>query len=384
MDEIYLDNSATTLPSPEVIAAMDTALHICGNPSSVHEAGLDAAKMVSSARRSILSALGVVSPARLDYPRLIFTGSGTEANNLALFGCAYTRRDARFRPKLIISGDQHPSVLEPAARLSGDGCDVVYLSTKGGKIDEGELLDAVDSSTILLSIMLVNNETGAVYDVKRLFAAAKRKNPNLVTHCDAVQGFLKLPDFTPDGFGCDFTSISAHKLRGPKGIGALYVSAEAYKSRKLSPYILGGGQENGMRSGTENTSGIAGFGEAVKHKFDSAHARFCRDYIVSRLPSEVTVKLPEKPAPHILNLTLPHIKSETMLHFLSAKGIYVSAGSACASHAKHTSKALLEFGSTPAEASNSIRISLYDDHQLTDLDAFLSALAEGVNSLVRT
>ena len=382
---IYLDNSATTPVSDAVIRRMEDVMrHTWGNPSSAHGLGLRASDVMNISRRDILAALGVKAPSALDHPRLIFTGSGTEANNLALFGVAYTRREARFTPRMVISADQHPSVLETAKRLEKSGVEIVYLPTAGGEIRPADVAEAVDRNTILISVMLVNNETGAVYDVRKLFGIARAKNPGIVTHCDAVQGFMHVRGFSPDACGCDMTVISAHKLRGPKGIGALYLSKEALKSRRLSPYILGGGQENGMRSGTENLPAIAGFAEAVKNGFDIAGLESLRQRFIAGLPEEIKYKPTPSPAPHIINITLPGIKSETMLHFLSAREIYVSAGSACSTPSRNVSNALLRYGASERDADCSLRVSLSDINTEADIDAALAALREGVSTLART
>ena len=382
---IYLDNSATTPVSDAVISRMEDVMrHTWGNPSSAHGLGLRASDLMNISRREILKSLGVRAPAPADHPRLIFTGSGSEANNLALFGTAYTRREARFTPKMVISADQHPSVLETAKRLEKSGVSVVYLPTRGGEISPSDVAAAVDQSTILISVMLVNNETGAVYDVRKLFGVARAKNPNIVTHCDAVQGFRHVPGFVPDAFGCDMTVISAHKIGGPKGIGALYLSKEAHKSRKLSPYILGGGQESGMRSGTENLPAIAGFAEAAKAEADFGKMESLRRRFISGLPEEITVKRTACPSPHIVNITLPGIKSETMVHFLSAREIYVSSGSACSSRDRKLSNALLCWGASERDADCSVRVSLSDRNTESDIDGALAALKEGVSVLART
>jgi len=384
MQEIYLDNSATTPLAPEVIAEMERVMReVYGNPSSLHSAGLAAEKVLSAARRDIMRSIGLRAPAPSDYKRLIFTGSGTEANNLAILGTACARRASHGVKRFITSADQHPSVLEPMKRLEAEGCEVVRIPVRGGRLDLGALESALCDSVQLVSIMLVNNETGALYDVKTAFSMVHSRCPNAITHCDAVQGYHKLANFSPDATGADMATLSAHKINGPKGVGALYVSPDVLRSHKLSPIILGGGQENGMRSGTENLIGIAGFAAASKLTFDAAAAERSRDYIEKRLPDGVIVNRPPVRAPHILSLTLPHIKSETMLHYLSERGVFVSSGSACASHSRHVSYALTEFGIDPREADCTLRVSLDDKVSDEMLDVFISALASGTASLVR-
>jgi cysteine desulfurase len=234
--------------------------------------------------------------------------------------------------------------------------------------------------------MHVNNETGARYDVPRLFAAAKRKYPNLLTHTDCVQAFGKIP-LSATSLGADLITLSAHKIGGPKGVGALYISERVRRTKAISPVIFGGGQELGLRSGTENTIGIAGFGAAAEtipsQLAEMERVSALRARLLAALPAEIVANQPAVAAPHILSITLPHIKSETMLNLLSGKGICVSAGSACASHGKGGSPTLLAFGLTNEQADTTLRISL--SHTTTDaeIDAFLSALTEGLRTLVR-
>lgn len=240
----------------------------------------------------------------------------------------------------------------------------------------------------MVSMMLVNNETGAWYDVPSVFAAAKAANPDCICHCDAVQAFLKVP-FTVKSLGADLVTISAHKVHGPKGVGALYVSPRLLTARALVPVYAGGGQEFGLRSGTENMIGIAGFAAAVRaglterSAWANNSANLSEKLIKALDGTEVRVNLPMRRAPHVLNVTLPDIKSETMLHFLSAKGIAVSSGSACSSHAKTPSGTLIAFGLTAAEADCSLRISFSGENTSSDVDALVAALTEGCATLVR-
>jgi cysteine desulfurase len=307
---------------------------------------------------------------------------------MAIFGTAYAKTQRRAN-KIITTDSEHPSVENAMRRLEDDGFQVIRLSTRGGLIDENEFLAALDDKTLLISIMLVNNETGAVYDVKKLFAMAKRAYPGVVTHCDAVQGFLKVP-FTPKSISADLVSISAHKIHGPKGVGALYVNPEIIKQKKIIPYIVGGGQESGYRSGTENILGIAGFGAAA----DEGYAQMSqnvekitalRDRCERAAESAgARANLPHGArAPHVLSITLPDIKSETMLNFLSAKGICVSAGSACSSHSKNMSPTLIGFGLTPHEADCTLRISFSEYNNEQEIAEFAKCLQEGIDTLVR-
>ena len=238
-------------------------------------------------------------------------------------------------------------------------------------------------------MMLVNNETGALYDIKKLFEMAKRKNAEVVTHCDAVQGFLKVP-FTPKSLCADLVSISAHKIHGPKGVGALYIGTEIIKAKKIVPYIIGGGQEGGYRSGTENIIGIVGFGAAA----EEGRANFAQNVAkmtalrdgCERISRQAGARpnIPEGArAPHVLSVTLPDIKSETMLNYLSQNEICISAGSACSAHAKGMSPTLVGFGLTPYEADCTVRVSLSEYNTESDLNALKIALESGINTLVR-
>ncbi|MCL2516970.1 MAG: cysteine desulfurase [Oscillospiraceae bacterium] len=361
MNKIYLDNSASAPIRREVIDVMTHVYeNIHGNPSSLHAAGFEAENVITEARRNILKALKMQG-------RIIFCGSGTEANNLAVSG---TIRAKNRKVKRIVTTDsEHPSILEAVKVL--DDVEVVFLSTKHGVIDIEEVKNAVNEDTMLVSVMLVNNETGAVYDVKTIFDAVKRINPAAVTHCDAVQGFGRVC-----GINADLITLSAHKIHGPKGIGALFCKEQVITSKRLVSIIYGGGQERGFRSGTENTAGIAGFGEAVKYKADIN----LRDHLIENLPVKVNIPHGEY-APHIISITLPRIKSETMLHYLSGKGIYVSSGSACSKNKR--SHVLLAFGLNEMEADCSLRISLSAFNTIEEIDRFIIELKNGLDSLIR-
>ena len=382
---IYLDNSATTEISAAAKNKMIEAIEVYGNPSSRHTMGLEARKMIDTAREQVGAALGIPRP---NPENLIFSSCGSEANNTAILGCLYSKEKRR-QNKVITTDSEHPSVENVMQRLEKDGFTVVRLSTRGGVIDEQGLLSALDDSVAMVSFMLVNNETGAAYDLKKLFGIVKRRCPEAVTHCDAVQGFLKVP-FTVKSLGADMISVSAHKIHGPKGVGALYISPEIIKMKKIVPYIIGGGQEGGYRSGTENIVGIVGFGAAA----EEARASFAansqkmtalRDLCEAK--AEAAGARPNIPAgqraPHVLSLTLPAIKSETMLNFLSAKGFCVSAGSACSSHSRHISSSLVGFGLTDAEADSTIRVSFSAYNTEQEIEGFCAALKEGIDSLVR-
>lgn len=383
MKEIYFDNSATTPLLPEAreaaVRVLDT---VYGNPSSLHSIGLAAEKEISAARNAVLSALG----SDKTKGRLIFCGCGSEASNIAIMGCARAKK-FRGTPKLIITDSEHPATENQARALENEGWEIVRIATRGGALDMSMLDGALDERTAIVSLMLVNNETGAVYDVPAAFKLARKKAPQALLHCDAIQGFLKIP-FTARSLGADAISLSAHKIGAMKGVGALWYSPEIEKARRLSPVILGGGQENGLRSGTENTAGIASFGAAAeKNRANaSANAQKCAvltETIINALTGmpEISFNLPPVRAPHILSITNSRVRSETLVHFLSAKGIFVSAGSACSSHDKRTSSALTAFGLSESAAGKTIRVSVSPEYTTDDALYFCEALREGVTTL---
>ncbi len=382
---IYLDNSATTPLCSAAKEKINEAMECFGNPSSLHSIGFDAERLREEARSSVMKALGV---RKFSGDKLIFTSGGTEANNLAIFGTALAKPTNRGK-KIITTDSEHPSILTPVQTLEKEGYKVVYLPTKNGKVDINDARKAIDEDTFLISIMSVNNETGAIYDIKEIFSLAKRINPKITTHTDCVQGFLKIP-FTPASVNADLVSISSHKIHGPKGCGALYISAETVKNKRIVPFIRGGGQEENFRSGTENMLGICGFGGAAEYGF--SHLKENREkmtenrnYLKNELDGIAYINEPIKPAPHILNITLPSIRSETMLHYLSKEGIYVSSGSACSSnHAKTASHVLLGFGLDTHLAESSIRVSLSENNTRNELDKFVYHLKKGIDELVHS
>ena len=382
---IYLDNSATTEISAVAKKKMIEAIEVFGNPSSRHAMGLEARKLIDTAREQVGAALGVARP---NAENLIFTSCGSEANNTAILGCLYSKEKIR-RRKVITTDSEHPSVENVMRKIEKDGFTVVRLPTRGGVINEQELLSQLDDDVAMVSFMLVNNETGAFYDVKKLFGVMKRRCPEAVTHCDAVQGFLKVP-FTAKSLGADMISVSAHKIHGPKGVGALYISPEIIKMKKIVPYLIGGGQEGGYRSGTENIVGIVGFGAAAEEARTLFAANVSKMSALRDICEQKSVEAGARPnlptggrAPHVLSLTLPSIKSETMLNFLSSKGFCVSAGSACSSHSKHISSSLVGFGLTDTEADSTIRVSFSEYNTEQEIDGFCAALKEGIESLVK-
>ncbi len=382
---IYLDNSATTALCEAAKQKISQMLDVYGNPSSRHALGLEAKKQIEQARENIALSLGLK---KSESQRVIFTSCGTESNNLAILGSIYSK-DKRRGNKIITTDSEHPSVENVMQKLEHDGFEVVRISTRGGVFDFETFEKEMDSGVLLVSVMMVNNETGAVYDVQKIFSEAKKKNPDVVTHCDAVQGYLKIP-FSPQKLGADFVSISAHKIHGPKGVGALYVSPEIIKTKKILPYIIGGGQESSLRSGTENILGITGFSAAAKVGFENVsrnrekmmNLRQLAESEITRAGAEINAPESER-APHIISVRLPRIKSETMLNFLSAKGICVSAGSACSSHSQHISSSLIGFGLSKEQADSTIRVSLSEYNTEDEIKALGDALKCGIDMLVK-
>ena len=384
MSNIYMDNSATTALSEAAKAKINQTLDVFGNPSSLHKMGQEAQAVVEQARASILSALGV----RARMGSFVFTSCGTEATSLALLGSAYAkqRRDAT---RILTTDSEHPSVSRALDKLALDGFEIVKIPTRSGVLDMSALEAALDKKIFLATFMLVNNETGARYDVESAFSLIKRKYPDAITHCDAVQAFMKIP-FTAASLRADLITVSGHKLHAPKGVGGLYISADMIKAKKIVPFLVGGGQESGFRSGTENVLGIAAFGASVadiasRRKEISEKMLALRQYAEKALESlDVRINRPAgEYLPNIINITLPSIKSETMLHHLSADGIFVSSGSACSSHSAHPRDSLIAFGITPKEADCSLRISLSEYNTEADIDALTASLARGIERLVK-
>ena len=384
---IYLDNSATTRICDEALKKYnEVSLGCFGNPSSLHLLGKEGEEEIRRAKRTILDTLYTKDC------EVIFTASGTEANNLAILGRAYAKERFKKGGKIITTRGEHASVNVPLEALKKNGYRVAYISTRGGKIDLEELKRELDDSVILVSVMMVNNETGAVYDIPSVSSLVKAKCRDALLHVDATQGYMKIP-FSIDAIGADMLTLSSHKIEGPKGVGALVVNKKHIKNGGITAVTLGGGQEMGLRSGTENLPGIAAFGEAARVyslnlKERVEKMRSLREYLIKRLGedglTEISPTLPEFSAPHILNITLPGIKSETMLHYLSSEGIFVSSGSACSSHGTHLDSALTAYGRSEKEADYSIRISLGPRNEAEDIDALIEALKEGLKRLVRS
>ena len=336
MKEIYFDNAATTRVSDAAAnKMMQMLLEDYGNPSSMHQKGFAAEQYIKEAKEIVASCI------KTEVSELIFTSGGTEANNLAVFGVAAANK--RVGRHLITTVFEHPSVIESFRQLEKEGFEVSYLPVDSdGRVSADTLQQTVRDDTILISILYVQNEIGVVQDITSLSKAAKSKNPNVLFHTDAVQAFGKLPVF-PKREGIDLMSFSGHKLHGPKGSGVLYLSNHV----KIRPILFGGGQQKGLRSGTENVPAIVGLSEAVKEyslnrsEFVSVIDR-CRSLMIEGLQRlhGVQVNGLSYAAPHILSLSFEDIKSEVLLHAMEEHGIYVSAGSACASNHPGISESL--------------------------------------------
>lgn len=385
MRTIYLDNSATTPLCGEAKKAMEDAMEVYGNPSSLHPLGQDSFRLLEESRKTVAGTLGIRNPKP---GQIIFTACGSEADNLALFGTARAKPRRR-GGRIITTAGEHPAIDNCLVALEREGYEIVRIPTVGGVLDWEAYENALNEKTFLVTMMTVNNETGAAYDIARAFRMAKAKNPDVVTHTDAVQGYLKVP-LNPEKIGADLVTLSGHKIHAPKGVGALCVSEDALRRKDLVPVLLGGGQEAGFRSGTENLIGIAAFAAAAKAGFanlseEIRHLTDLRDYAEEKLtPLNLRLDIPKgERAPHILHLTLPDIRSETMLHQLSRSGICVSSGSACSSHSKKLSAALAAYGMPENEIDCGLRLSFGRENTREDVDALAQALAEGIETLVR-
>ena len=365
---IYLDNAATT-PVPKAVAdAMyDVLTHRFGNPSSQYPAGTEMKKAVEGWRAVIADALHCESS------RLYFTSCGTESDNWAIQAALWQNRH-RGR-HIITTAVEHSAILEPCKLLAQQGYEVTYLKPdRTGQITAAQVADALRDDTALVSVMLVNNETGCVFPVEEIAALLRRRGSDALLHCDAVQGFLKVP-CDPEGWGVDMMSLSAHKLGGPKGIGALYIGQRVRNPRPLLP---GGGQERGVRSGTEATAQIAGFAKAVELRREDyegklAHMAALKDYCRTQLLTiDGMVCVGEGTAPHILAMSLVGYPSGNIVTDLGAQGICISAGSAC--HQGKASHVVSALGLDKKTAAGVICISFSPDNTEADVDALCRAL----------
>lgn len=371
----YLDNSATTRPFDEVIAAMSAAMaDAYYNPSAAYGPGMAVEDRLEAVRAGMLEAMG-------GRGKLVFTSGGTEADNLAILGSA-----GETRTRVVTSAIEHPAVLRCFEELKARGFDVVILPLDNtGTLSVDALAEAVDENTTLVSIMHVNNETGTVQDIAALAAAAKRKNPAVLFHSDGVQAFLRVP-VEASRWGIDMYSISAHKVHGPKGIGALYVGG----GRHVNPRLFGGGQEGGLRSGTENVPGIIGMGCAVNVFSRGLEGRRAalmqmKLMLAGRLlaieGTAINGPAPESGAPHILNLSFEDVQGEVLLRALAEKGVYVSTGSACGARQRKPSATLLAMGLDAKRIESALRLSLSPLNTMDDVGRASDIIAAQVKRL---
>ena len=365
--EIYLDNSATTKVCRESAEAMMTMLtENYGNPSSLHSKGVQASKALENAREITANALSCSKD------EIFFTTSGTTANNTAIFGAVNANR--RKGNRIITTSLEHPSVNECMKKLEEQGFEVIRLKPDAnGAFSPAELMNAINSKTILISVMAVNNEIGTINPINQLKTAAKRVNSDALIHVDAIQAFGKMP-LNPSKAGIDLMTISSHKIHGPKGAGALYIR----KGVKIHPHVLGGGQEKGIFSGTEALPAIVGFGAAIKAlpslTSELADIRSLRDYFVREVTKigGVHINSPADALPFIINLSVLGVPSQTIVNSLSEYGIYVSAGSACKKG--HRSEVLTAIGLDGKRIDSAIRISLSRFTTKQDLDEVVNAI----------
>lgn len=374
--EIYLDNAATTKPCPAAVSAMVDALtEEWGNPSAGYRRGLRAEQIVKHARSQVADALGCQPE------QVFFTSGGTEGDNFAVYSVA--RRYGKRGKHIITTPVEHHAVLNAVKALEEQGFDVTYLKPRpDGSVSKKDLLSALRKDTILVSIMMVNSETGAVNDIAGMAKLTHQKS-QAVFHTDAVQGFLKIP-FRASSLGADILTVSAHKVMGPKGCGAVYVDPKLH----LPPYLYGGGQERGMRSGTENVPAIAGFGAACDYVRENLRERLRRmEELKQRCLAGIPQAAPEAvilgshDAPHIISFGIPGLRSQGIIGALEERGIEVSAGSACSrGHRSHVLEAMEVSG---ALIDGAVRVSFGFETTEADVNAFLLGLAQVEQQLTK-
>lgn len=374
MNHIYLDNSATTQVCPQAVdKAVELMARQYGNPSSLHALGFAAEQELSAARKQTAALLGAKPE------EIFFTSGGTESNNLAIFGAAAARK--RLGTHIVTSAIEHPSVLGCMGQLQKQGFSVTYLAPDSqGRIAPEQIAEAVREDTVLVSLMLVNNEVGTIQPVADAAKIIARKRIPALLHVDAVQAFGKLP-IHPKRMGIDLLSVSGHKLHAPKGVGALYVADGV----RILPHIFGGGQEKNLRPGTQPLPLIGAFAKAIEILPPPAQALpeiqkladGCRQKLLA-IPG-VTVHSPPDALPYVLSFSTNSVRSETMLHFLSEKGIFVSSGSACSKG--KASHVLTAMQLPRAALLTSLRVSVSRFNTPAEIDAFLAALQEGLDTL---
>lgn len=382
--ECYLDNSATTRVYPEVAELMCKIMtEDYGNPSSMHNKGVEAERYVLTAYKQVAKAL------KVQEKEIIFTSGGTESDNLALIGCA--RANKRAGMHIITTAIEHPAILNAVKYLESEGFEIDYLGVDSlGRISLEELKEKLRSDTILISIMHTNNEVGSLQPLSETGALIKSINPGTLFHVDAVQGFGKAFIY-PKKMNIDLLSVSGHKIHGPKGVGLLYVNEKV----KIKPISYGGGQQKGMRNGTLNVPGIAGLGlaaEMINADLEAKREKMYENklFFLQKVSEFDRVKVNgcefkegefavKETAPHIINISVKGLRSEVMLHALEERGIYVSAGSACASHSKKESSTLKSMGATAQEMDGALRISMSEFTTKEELEYTLTSLKEVID-----
>ena len=369
---IYLDNSATTKPCAEAVEAMTSALtENWGNPSALYGFGIDMAKQLRTARMQVAAAMGA------EPDRVFFTSGGTEADNWALFSAA--KRFGKKKKHIITTAVEHHAILNAVKELEAQGFEVTYLQPDSeGRVTLAELKAALRKDTFLVSVMMVNNESGAVMPIAQMAKLVHKLCPDAIFHTDAVQGFLKVP-FQAKTLGADLISVSSHKVHGPKGAGALYISP---RLKSFPAYLVGGGQENGFRSGTEGTPAIFGFAAAcgagaATFKADIDREKALLNYAIEKISAMEGIRVNgAHEAPHILSLSVPGVPTQNTLNLLQEDGICISAGSACAKG--HRSHVLSAMNLSPEVIDGAFRVSLSRETTKEEIDALLRSLEEKV------
>ena len=373
MKEVYFDNCSTTKICKEALENMiKTAKNNYANPSSLHLKGFESENILNLAREKIAKKINC------DKNQVYFTSGGTESNNISILGSITKNR--KFGDKIVTTNIEHPSVLQSVKYLERKGYEVKYIKSGSTGIDIDDLVRAIDDRTALVSIMVVNNETGEKLPIEKIKNIIKLKKSKAIFHVDAVQAFCKIP-IDVKKLGIDLLSISAHKIHGPKGIGALYVS----NKNLLSPITFGGGQENGLRPGTQSVELISGFFECVCSDEEMEerykHVNEINNYLINKIQNidSVNINSSSNSVPYILNLSIDSIPSEVMVNYLSNRGIYVSAGSACSGNKK--SKVLLNMGLSENRVNSAIRVSFSRFNTKEEVDLFIDTIDDAIKNL---
>lgn len=379
--EVYFDNSATTRCYDSVKDIVVKAMtEDFGNPSAMHLKGVEAEKYIKSSAESLARLL------KVQEKEILFTSGGTESDNLALIGAAFANK--RSGNHIITTSVEHPAVSQPALFLQEQGFEVTYLPVDSRGVVKMDALKAVlREDTILVSVMYVNNEVGAVMPVEEIAALVHEKSPRALFHVDAIQAFGKYRIY-PKKMEIDLLSVSGHKIHGPKGVGFLYINEKA----KIQPQILGGGQQGGMRSGTDNVPGIAGLGAAAVEIYKNLEENVenmyrLKEHIAQELEKIGDIRINgmdlREGAPQILSISVMGVRSEVLLHSLEERGIYVSAGSACSSHKRKPSATLAAMGMSKDQIESTVRLSFCEENTIEEADYFLQVMGELVPILRR-